>query len=696
MSGRQFLISSSFTDSLARLAGDEQKQVKLTAVDLQLDPSAPGLQLHRLESNKEFWSVRVSRDIRIIIHQSESSFLLCYAGHHDDAYRWAKGRKLERHPRTGAAQLVEIRETVREVVVPTYVAAAPLPVEPKAPERRSTLAALSTEDLLQYGVPAEWIADVRAAGTDDEVMSVCEHLPAEASEAVMELWSGRTPPVPAPQPVGADPFVHPDAMRRFRLLANRDELEQALAAPWDRWVVFLHPDQRQIVDRRFSGPARVTGTAGTGKTIVAVHRAVHLARRESGARVLLTTFSDTLANALAAKVRALAGLEPRVLERLEVSALDSLAVRMHAAGGHSGKLASEGEVLEAIRNASASVAGHRFGVAFLASEWLHIVDAWQIASWDSYRDVARLGRKTRLAESQRRVLWQIFESVRGELSARGLRTMAGIYNDLVGAMQAGKSPSYTHVVVDEAQDLSVAQLRFLAQLVGTGSDSIFFAGDIGQRIFQQPFSWRSLGVDVRGRSRNLRVNYRTSHQIRTQADRLLDGAVTDADGETAQRADTISVFNGTAPIVRRFQSEEDEIRGVGDWLKGLVRDGLSPHEMAVVVRSEEQIARAASAVQSAGVPSCVIDARVEVRRQSVPLLTMHLAKGLEFRAVAVMACDDDVVPLQSRIAGVGELGDLEEVYDTERHLLYVACTRARDHLAISGVAPVSEFLDDMA
>jgi len=696
MSGRQFLISSSFTDSLGRLAGDEQKQVKLTALDLQLDPSAPGLQLHRLESNKDFWSVRVNRDIRIIIHQSESSFLLCYVGHHDDAYRWAKGRKLERHPRTGAAQLVEIRETVREIVVPTYVAADPAPTEAKAPERRSTLSSFGVDDLLQYGVPAEWIADVHAAGTDDEVMSVCEHLPAEAAEAVMELWSGRTPPVPVPQPIGADPFVHPDAMRRFRLLANREELEQALAAPWDRWVVFLHPDQRQIVDRRFAGPARVTGTAGTGKTIVAVHRAVHLARRDSDARVLLTTFSDPLANALAGKVRALAGLEPRVLERLEVAALDSLAVRMHTAAGHAGRIATHGEILEAIGKASATVAGHRFGAAFLASEWLHVVDAWQVDSWDAYRDVVRLGRKTRLVESQRRVLWQIFECVRGELSARGLRTMAGIYNELVVAMRSGVAPSYTHVVVDEAQDLSVAQLRFLAQLVGAGADSLFFAGDIGQRIFQQPFSWRSLGVDIRGRSRNLRVNYRTSHQIRTQADRLLDGDVTDADGETAQRGDTISVFNGAAPIVRHFQSEQDEIDGVSDWLRRLISEGLSPHEVAVVVRSEEQIPRAASAVQAAGASSCVLDSRVDVRKQSVPILTMHLAKGLEFRAVAVMACDDDVVPLQARIAEVGELGDLEEIYDTERHLLYVACTRARDQLAVSGVAPVSEFLDDMA
>jgi superfamily I DNA/RNA helicase len=171
--------------------------------------------------------------------------------------------------------------------------------------------------------------------------------------------------------------------------------------------------------------------------------------------------------------------------------------------------------------------------------------------------------------------------------------------------------------------------------------------------------------------------------------------VTDADGETAQRRDTVSVFNGVSPVIRQFDTESDEVREIGDWLKSLAAAGLAPHELAVVVRSEQQIARASAAVQAAELECCILDTKVETRKGHVSIMTMHLAKGLEFRAVAVMACDDEVVPLQSRIAEVGELGDLEEVYNTERHLLYVACTRARDQLAVSGVVPVSEFLDDL-
>jgi superfamily I DNA/RNA helicase len=200
---------------------------------------------------------------------------------------------------------------------------------------------------------------------------------------------------------------------------------------------------------------------------------------------------------------------------------------------------------------------------------------------------------------------------------------------------------------------------------------------------------------IRGRSRNLRVNYRTSHQIRTQADRLLGPEVTDVDGNTEYRRDTVSVFNGPPPVIRVLASEAEEIHVVGDWLKTQTTAGLQPHEFGVFVRSPAQLARAQAAVKVSGLPFKVLDEHVETATGHVSISTMHLAKGLEFRAVAVMACDDEIIPLQERIETVGDNADLQEVYDTERHLLYVACTRARDHLLVTAVEPASEFLDDL-
>jgi superfamily I DNA/RNA helicase len=254
---------------------------------------------------------------------------------------------------------------------------------------------------------------------------------------------------------------------------------------------------------------------------------------------------------------------------------------------------------------------------------------------------------------------------------------------------------FDFVVVDEAQDISVTHLRFLAALGGGRPNALFFAGDLGQRIFQQPFPWKALGVDIRGRSRTLRVNYRTSHQIRMQADRLLGAVLTDADGNMEDRSDAVSVFNGPPPTIRALKSEAEEIKTATDWISEQARAGVLPHEIGLFVRSAEQLDRARAAVKGAGMAFKILDEHVETTSGHVSISTMHLAKGLEFRAVVVMACDDEIIPLQERIETVGEDADLQEVYDTERHLLYVACTRARDHLLVTGVEPASEFLEDL-
>ncbi len=690
-----FRIADTFTDSLARLTGDEQKAVKTTAFDLQLDPANPGMSFHKIDQakDKNFWSVRVSSDIRLIVHRSDAGLLLCYVDHHDKAYDWAQRRKLEPHPKTGAAQLVEIRETVKEVVVPVYLQTE-LAVREPAAEKQPILSGVSEARLLGYGVPAEWLNDAKAA-TEDTLLALTDHLPAEAAEALLELATGGQPRVAQPAVVAANPFDHPDAQRRFRVMANVEELQRALDFPWEKWTVFLHPEQRQWVERDYTGPARVSGSAGTGKTIVALHRAAHLARTQPDTRVLLTTFSDTLANALQVKLRRLLGSEPRLAERIDVHSLNALGLRLYKAHGGQATIASREVLRELIEGASREVGGHKFGLHFLLTEWEEVVDAWQLADWEAYRDVVRLGRKTRLLEAQRTVLWSIFERVRAELQARQLITHAELFGTLTAVIAASQNPIFDFAIVDEAQDISVAHLRFFAALGDGRPNALFFAGDLGQRIFQQPFSWKALGVDIRGRSRTLRVNYRTSHQIRTQADRLLGPAVTDVDGNSEDRSDTVSVFNGPPPVIQSFSSEGEEIKAVGKWIAERAKDGALPHEFGMFVRSAAQLARAQDAVTAAGIVFKVLDEHVATTSGHVSISTMHLAKGLEFRAVVVMACDDEVMPLQARIETVGDDSDLQEVYDTERHLLYVACTRARDHLLVTAVEPGSEFLDDM-
>ena len=686
-----FRIADTFTTSLAKLMGEEQKAVKTTAFDLQVDPAHPSMKFHKLDKSrdKNFWSIRVSKDIRLIVHRTDSSLMLCYVGHHDDAYRWAERRKLQTHPKTGAAQIVEVREMVEEVIVPVYVEQVK-----EAPAKASPFADLDDEKLLAYGVPHEWLDDVRAA-TEESVLELAERLPSEAAEALLEIATGGMPPIPVPVDADTDPFEHPDAQRRFRVMTDVDELRQALDYPWEKWTVFLHPAQLNLVEKDYNGPVRVSGSAGTGKTVVALHRAAFLAKKNEDARILLTTFSSTLADALKVKLRSLVGNTPRVFERIEVCSLKEVGLRLHSASLVKPQLADEALLRTLLGEASRQVEEHRFTDQFLWTEWNEVVDAWQLNSWEAYRDVARLGRKTRIGEKQRKVLWSIFEIVRLGLAGRGVLTRPMMFAAISGHLRgAGKRP-YEFVVVDEAQDVGVAELQFLAALACNGQAGLFFAGDLGQRIFQPPFSWKSLGVDIRGRSHTLRVNYRTSHQIRRQADRLLPAELTDVDGIRENRRGTVSVFNGADPRLLRFEDESAEIEAVAEWLIELRRDGLQPREIGVFVRSAAQFPRAKSAVERAGLESLELKESFDTRIGSVSICTMHLAKGLEFRAVAVMACDDEVMPLQERIELVVDDADLEEVYNTERHLLYVACTRARDSLLVTGVDPVSEFFDDL-
>lgn len=705
----EFRIADTFTNSLARLNGDEQKAAKTAAFDLQVNPANPGLQFHKLDAakDKRFASVRVNRDIRIIVHRSVESFLLCYVGHHDDAYRWGERRKLETHPKTGAAQLVEIRERVEEITIPKYVEA---PVA--APDKPRLFAGRSEDEILGLGVPPEWVGDVMLA-TEDSLLRLVEHLPAEAAEALFALAVGEPVAVAAPfapKPAsdspegqvqfsrrGVDgrpgPFEHPDAQRRFRTIQTPEELQRALDYPWEAWTIFLHPDQRALVEREFNGPARISGSAGTGKTIVALHRAVHLARRHPGARVLLTTFSEALASALNARLKQLAGNEPDVYGRVQVAPIHRVAFELYVRTFGEPAMAMPEEIRNWIAGQKAD--DPRLTPAFLLQEWTEIVDARQLGSWDDYRNAERLGRRTRLGPKQREAVWGILSSLREYLDAQGKLTPAAVLNRMTEHLAALAERPFDFVVADEAQDLGVQELRFLSALGRNNGDGLFFAGDLGQRIFQLPFSWKALGVDVRGRSSALRVNYRTSHQIRTQADRLLPASLSDVDGNVENRRGTVSVFNGPPPLIRTFGRESDEIEAVAGWLVERIGERGVPHELGVFVRGRPQLGRARAAIERAGLKAVELDDRIEIQPDRVALCTMHLAKGLEFRAVAVMACDAEVIPLQERVEAVTDESDLEEVYNTERHLLYVACTRARDQLWVSGIEPESEFLADM-
>ena len=697
----QFRIADSFTKALGRLNAQEQSAAKITVFDLQQDPSAPGLQFHRIDKSKDpnFWSIRSNRDVRVIVHKTAASFLICYVDHHDDAYRWAERRRIETHPKTGAAQIVEVRERVEEVTIPVYSALEPQEVPVAEAKREKVLLPLfldlSEEDLLGVGVPQDWVADIHQS-TEDGFFEISDHIPAEAAEALLDYASTGMLRKPETVTTGASPFDHPDAQRRFRVLEDVEELTRALEYPWDQWTIFLHPTQRRVVEQQFSGPARVSGSAGTGKTVVALHRAAAVLKQDRQAKVLLTTFSSPLANALEHKLQMLTGDNVPSDSNVTVLPFDGVAHDLFTlAFGHTPRAASKEQVKAEIEAAAKEMELTGFTIRFLVSEWNNVVDAWQIDNLDAYRDVPRLGRKNRLGTKQRERVWPVFVRTRVLLEAQGLNSWPGIFGKVTEHFAQREHKPFSHIIVDEAQDLGVPELRMLAAIADQKPGALFFAGDLGQRIFQEPFSWKALGIDIRGRSHTLTVNYRTSHQIRQTVDRLLPTLVWDVDGNEEDRRGTVSVFNGPDPEVAIFDDSNQECEKVSLWVHKVIDEGIAPDEIGIFVRSNNELLRARAVVKKVEQKPLELSERVEERDGRMSIGTMHLAKGLEFKAVVVMACDDDVLPLQERIETVADETELDEVYETERHLLYVACTRARERLLVTGVAPASEFFADM-
>lgn len=615
------IYASTFADALAKLSHPEQKQVKITTVDLMMDLKGSGLSLERINraADTDMWSARVSRDLRIILKRDSEEIVLAYVGHHNDAYAWAERRKITRHERTGAMQIVEVIEQKAEGKLFNWTEGVATN-EPAPVGQAQPFWSLSDDDMLDVGVPRDWLQPVREM-VEDELDRLFDHLPAEAAEALYDYATGGKLSDHKVQPatVATNAFAHPDSQRRFRVLDNIEELQAALDAPFEKWAVFLHPAQRALVEKPATGPTRVTGSAGTGKTIVALHRAVHLAEQDHATHVLLTTFSAELSEALAKKLAILTEATPSLRERIDVRPLDEAVIELYASVHGHPAIADEAEIAAIVDTAKTMGLGGDLSREFLSEEWTELVDAWGVDSADSYANIPRTGRRTRLGPKQREAAWAVFEHIRSALSERGLLTPPMIYSALADLVRANVAMPFAHVVVDEAQDLTVPQVRFLGEVAGLKPDAVFLAGDIGQRIFRLPFSWVRLGLDIRGRSHSLKVNYRTSHQIRTMADRLLPPSITDSDGLEEGRLGTVSVFDGPEPALIFAEDEEAESELVGSWIRDCVVSGIAPSEIGVLVRSELQFPRAEMALHLAELG----EGGTSIRRAC-----MHVAKGL--------------------------------------------------------------------
>lgn len=707
------VMSDLFGRSYSELDGSLKHRVLDFIVKLQERPDAPGLDLKRPAgvADPRVMTARVTDFWRAVLIELPEShgFILVAVKPHDDAYTYATRLRFGVNEVTGALELVD-QATLDEAV--TRASAEQL----RRPTAEPILRGVRSRDLVRFGVAKEIAKQLAEVTDQDQFLAIATALPAVQGNAVADLAAGRSPDdvwadlvqVAVPDVDASDiegALDRPLSRLTFTDGRNVDELRAVLEGDFKAWRVWLHPLQRTLAYHDgWRGPFRVTGGAGTGKTVTAVHRAKHLARRLNqdapDVKVLVTTFTKNLAHAIETQLVELAGTAVR--SRADVLNIDALTQRIlarHKHGDRRTKLCSDdAPEITAAWDAARVVTAQPWQVDFLQSEWSQVVLAQGISDRDGYLRASRSGRGRRLSRPQRAELWNVFERFTQLLTAQNLMTFTQAASQAaaaamtIGAGELG-AVRYRHAIIDEAQDLHPAHWRLLRAVVSPGEDDLFIVGDAHQRIYGREVVLSRLGIETRGRSRRLTVNYRTSREIlRWSLGITHDQAVDDLEGEEETLAGARSEFRGPEPLARSFQTGAQEKAALASILREWHKDGISWSQMAVMARQRRLVDDLVATLDHMSVPAAKVEASTEedALGDEVRVMTMHRAKGLEFRAVAVVGASNKDLPPPAIKQLEGEERDM--AWRRERNLLYVSSSRARERLYVSWVGKPSELM----
>ncbi|MFI7534914.1 UvrD-helicase domain-containing protein [Streptosporangium sp. NPDC049376] len=654
-----------------------------------------GLHLEKPNDARDprFRTIRIDKFWRGVVLAPETgdSYTLLKVLPHDDAYTWAERRRASVNSATGQ---IEIRDGAAiDATLPELTKMAD-----RAPRRLFDDAA--DTDLKQLGVDEQTLAFARVLTDIVQLEAAGAFLPQSQWNVLYGLAAGMTPEevwaelgaVPGQVPYDAEDITAAveRTPERVVLVEGPDELMEVFRHPFALWRIYLHPAQHRLARASFTGSARITGGPGTGKTVVALHRAHHLAKHGRGS-VLVTTFTSTLSASLEAGLRLLAD-SPEVPDRVEVRHVDQLSYQIFAERHGRAAILRDKEEKEIWRRVVKKLEVP-FTETFLAEEWRHVVLAQQVTDAAGYLQVKRQGRGRGLGVRQKAQVWQAIWEFQEELGRRKVWTHETICVEATRLLGERADRPYRHIVVDEAQDLHPVQWRFLRAAVPEGSDDLFIAGDAHQRIYNSRVSLREVGINVAGRSSRLTVNYRTTAEILAWSLGMLNGeSVDDLDDGLDTVAGYRSQVHGRLPELRGFTVQKGELEALTDRVRQWLDAGVEPGEIGVAARSNMLAGAAVAVLERAGVPARSL-AKGQETDDSVRIGTMHRMKGLEFRCMAVIGVSERQVPPPSAVTPVEE-DPLTHAQDLQRErcLLFVACTRAREQLHVSWHGTASPFL----
>lgn len=685
-------MSDDFLKSFAAIPRDQQQAVLSFVAKFRQNPMGTGINYERIRDagDPNMRSVRINDNVRGIVLKPDVGNVYCllWVDRHDDAYQWARRHRVAIHPDVGSIQVYAAETVVAEA----SVAEAPAAAAPAG-----LFAALKDREIRRLGVPDDRLAAVRAATSDAELDALEPLLPDEAFEALYLFAAGEPyEKIVADQsaPEAVDPADFSAALERaaskrhFVVLTDDSDLEALLAAPLERWRVFLHPSQRKLVERDWAGPVKVTGGAGTGKTVVAMHRAARLARQYSalpGRPVVFTTFTKTLADDIRQHLELLC--TPQELDKIQVINVDQWAASLLRRYGYKPELlyddAARRQYWQAAMSAMPSSVDH--SLQFMRAEYERVVLPQGCETADDYMRASRVGRGGQLGRATRKAIWTVFAEYRALLHAANLREPEEAFRDAKRLLATEHTElGIRSMVVDEAQDISPAAFELIRAAVPAAQNDLFMVGDAHQRIYRHKVVLSRVGIEVRGRSRSLRVNYRTTDEIRRWACAQLEGcSIDDLDGNADTLRGYRSLTHGDAPDIIESPSLKEDLKHIKSVLKQLADDSIELRQVCIAARTNEDVDALADGLTKSGVATLRLE-RATADDPSVPgvrVATMHRIKGLEF-SVVIIAAYKGAADYAKLLAHGEDAGVSDEAETAERSLLHVAATRAKRNLFV--------------
>ena len=700
-------ISSDFLTAFSKLPRQIQGKVTEFINKFRINPKSSGINLEKLPSiDKNIRSVRIDNTYRgIVVYQEESSvYLLLWVDHHDEAYEWAKRKTCRVNSKTGTLQVFDVQNV--EVTEDT-----------KTSTTSTIFGDLTNEVMIELGAPQDLIPFLKSILDKESFNANKDKLPLDVYEnfswiaegfdpkEIIDMIKADTSDTEQEEPEKAEPLPvtedfavalkNAESKKSFVVIEGEEELRRIMAEPLEKWRVFLHPTQRKIVKKNYNGSARVLGGAGTGKTVVAMHRAKYLASQISDdERILFTTFTANLAEDIKSNLRKICSLEE--LQKIEVINIDAWVMRFLSEVGFSAKIEYGDEIDKLWERAVVnSLSELDFPWSFYKDEWNRVVIPQEALSLEKYVKAKRTGRGVRLDRKKRIEVWKVFDAYLSLMKEEQIRDInMAMYECSKLFTSSGTKNKYAHIIVDEGQDFSDNAYRLLRTIAGEKPNDIFIVGDSHQRIYNNYSTLSKCGINVRGRSSILKINYRTTEETRKYAFALLNGiSFDDLDDDVDLGDKCRSLVHGDAPVIKCFTDANEELSYINDCISDL-QDRCVPMKNICIVARTNQLVKDYSALLTKSGHSVYQIKRSkadDLSHDGIRIATMHRVKGLEFQYVFIVSANNRIVPLEAAIDHSDPVAERES-YTAEKCLLYVALTRAQKQAYITCYGRKSDFL----